>query len=57
MSVQVTTLLRKLRDGDQSALNELMPLVYGELRHIALAHMRRQSPGHTLQPTALVNEA
>lgn len=46
-----------MRDGDREALDELMPLVYGELRRIAGAFMRRQHPGHTLQPTALVNEA
>jgi RNA polymerase sigma-70 factor (ECF subfamily) len=57
MSTPITTLLHKLRDGEQSALHELMPLVYGELRRIAQLHMRRQRPGHTLQPTALVNEA
>ena len=39
------------------ALDELMPLVYAELRRIAESFMRRQPPGHTLQPTALVNEA
>ena len=53
----VTQLLRRLRDGQRSALDELMPLVYGELRGIARAFMRRQRPGHTLQPTALVHEA
>jgi RNA polymerase sigma factor (TIGR02999 family) len=53
----VTRLLHRLREGDRAALDELMPLVYGELRRIAQAFMRRQRPGHTLQPTALVNEA
>jgi RNA polymerase sigma factor (TIGR02999 family) len=53
----VTRLLRRLREGERSALDELMPLVYGELRAIARAFMRRQRPGHTLQPTALVHEA
>ncbi len=53
----VTRLLHRVREGDQAALDELMPLVYGELRRIAQAFMRRQHPGHTLQPTALVNEA
>ena len=53
----VTRLLRRLREGDGAALEELMPLVYGELRRIAGAVMRRQQPGATLQPTALVNEA
>src|SRR5580765_2335336 len=54
---QVTVLLGRLREGEQSALDELMPLVYGELRRIARSFMRGQRPGHTLQPTALVNEA
>ena len=53
----VTRLLRRMREGDRAALEELMPLVYGELRRIAGAVMRRQPPGATLQPTALVNEA
>ena len=57
MSSQITLLLQKLREGEPAALDELMPLVYGELRRIAGAFMRRQQPGHTLQPTALVNEA
>lgn len=54
---QVTVLLRRLHEGEQDALEQLMPLVYGELRRIAQSFMRRQRPGHTLQPTALVNEA
>jgi RNA polymerase sigma factor (TIGR02999 family) len=53
----VTRLLHRVRAGDRSALEELMPLVYAELRRIAQAFMRNQRPGHTLQPTALVNEA
>jgi RNA polymerase sigma-70 factor (ECF subfamily) len=53
----VTRLLHRVRAGERSALDELMPLVYGELRRIARAFMLRQHPGHTLQPTALVNEA
>jgi RNA polymerase sigma-70 factor, ECF subfamily len=56
-SHQVTHLLQRVRAGEQDALDELMPIVYGELRRIARAFMRRQQPGHTLQPTALVNEA
>jgi RNA polymerase sigma-70 factor, ECF subfamily len=54
---QVTQLLQRVREGDREALDELMPLVYGELRRIAAAFMKRQRPGDTLQPTALVNEA
>jgi RNA polymerase sigma-70 factor, ECF subfamily len=57
MKSQVTVLLKRLRDGDHSALDELMPLVYGDLRRIAQSFLRRQRPGHTLQPTALVHEA
>jgi RNA polymerase sigma factor (TIGR02999 family) len=53
----VSGLLQRVREGDRSALDELMPLVYGELRRIAQAFMRRQRPGHTLQPTAVVHEA
>jgi RNA polymerase sigma factor (TIGR02999 family) len=53
----VTVLLHRVRDGDRAALEELMPLVYAELRRIAGAFMREQPPGHTLQPTALINEA
>jgi RNA polymerase sigma factor (TIGR02999 family) len=54
---QVTVLLHKLRQGEQSALDQLMPLVYRELHRIAKSLMRRQPAHHTLQPTALVNEA
>ena len=57
MSSDVTELLQRVRAGDRAALDELMPVVYGELRRIARAFMRRQRRGHTLQPTALVNEA
>lgn len=53
----VTQLLSELRDGNQEAANQLVPLVYGELRRLASAYMRRERPGHTLQATALVNEA
>src|SRR5262249_59805427 len=44
-------------DGDQAALDKLMPLVYEELHRRAQRYMGRESPGHTLQTTALVNEA
>jgi RNA polymerase sigma factor (TIGR02999 family) len=57
MTAEVTVLLRRVREGEHAALDELMPLVYGELRRIAQSFMRRQRAGHTLQPTALVNEA
>ena len=49
---EVTRLLDRIRLGDRTALEELMPLVYTELRRIAGAFMRRQQAGHTLQPTA-----
>jgi RNA polymerase sigma factor (TIGR02999 family) len=44
-------------DGDQAALDKIMPLVYDELRRLAHRFMRREHPGHTLQTTALVDEA
>lgn len=53
----VTQLLMDWQAGDQSALARLMPVVYEELRRIAARAMRRETTGHTLQPTALVNEA
>ena len=43
--------------GDPSAVNELVPLVYDRMRALAARHLEHESPGHTLQPTALVNEA
>ncbi|MFN7948331.1 MAG: sigma-70 family RNA polymerase sigma factor [Blastocatellia bacterium] len=54
---EVTQLLAAWSNGDQAALDELMPLVYGELRRLARRYMNRENPGHTLQTTALVNEA
>ena len=56
-SQEVTRLLLAWRDGDQEALERLTPLVYGELRRMAHRYMRRESPDHTLQTSALVNEA
>jgi RNA polymerase sigma factor (TIGR02999 family) len=53
----VTKLLVDWSNGDQAALDQLMPLVYGELRRLAANYLRRERVGHTLQPTALVNEA
>ncbi len=53
----VTQLLQAWSDGDQAALEKLMPLVYGELHRLAKHYMARERPGHTLQTTALVNEA
>jgi RNA polymerase sigma factor (TIGR02999 family) len=52
----VTTLLLAWNNGDQEALDRLMPLVYDELRRLARRYMRSESPGHTLQATALVND-
>jgi RNA polymerase sigma factor (TIGR02999 family) len=54
---EVTALLVNWSNGDRHALDELMPLVYGELRRLAGSHLRRERSGHTLQSTALVNEA
>jgi len=56
-SQQITHLLLAWGQGDQAALDTLMPLVYGELRKVAARHLRGQRAGHTLQTTALVNEA
>ena len=53
----VTQLLEKWGEGDESALAELMPVIYSELRRLADAYLRRERRDHTLQPTALVNEA
>lgn len=53
---EVTALLLSWSGGDRDALARLMPLVYDELRRLALDHLRRERPDHTLQPTALVNE-
>jgi RNA polymerase sigma factor (TIGR02999 family) len=53
----VTQLLVDWRNGDPEALDKLMPLVYAELRRIASRYMKRERAGHTLQTTALVNEA
>jgi len=54
---EVTQLLRAWRDGDQRALDKLMPLIYDELKRIAARYLRNERRGHTLQTTALVNEA
>jgi len=54
---QVTQLLMSWSDGDKAALNQLIPLVHTELRRLAKRYMRRQNPGHTLQTSALINEA
>src|ERR1700678_2085987 len=54
---QVSSLLRAWGDGDQGALEKLTPIVYDELRRLARRHMKGERPGHSLQTTALVNEA
>src|SRR5881392_2498604 len=54
---RVTDLLTRWSNGDDAALAELTPLVYHELRRLAHRHMGGERPGHTLQTTALVNEA
>lgn len=54
---EVTELLSAWERGDQAALEQLIPLVYDELRQIAHRYLRRERAGHTLQTTALVNEA
>ena len=54
---QITELLAEWRDGNQSALDELYPLVYDELHRLARRYMSRERKDHTLQTTALINEA
>ena len=54
---EVTRLLKAMHDGDSEAAQNLLPLVYAELHRIAAAYMRRERTGHTLQATALINEA
>src|SRR5579864_4951037 len=54
---QITELLHQMRAGDESARGELMGVVYQTLHRIAESQLRKERPDHTLQPTALVNEA
>ena len=54
---EITQLLAEWRDGKQEALDELYPLVYAELHRLARRYMSRERKGHTLQTTALINEA
>ena len=54
---QVTLLLKAMKNGDESAAEKLLPLVYNELHRLAKSYMRRERSDHTLQPTALINEA
>lgn len=53
----VTRILKSIEDGDPKAADELLPLVYDELRKLAAAKMAAENPGHTLQATALVHDA
>ena len=56
-SHDVTRLLARWQEGDEAALQQLVPIVHEELRRLAQRQMAGERPGHTLQPTALVNEA
>jgi RNA polymerase sigma-70 factor, ECF subfamily len=56
-SQRITRLLGEIEAGKSASADELVPLLYGELRRLASSYLRRERPGHTLQPTALVNEA
>ncbi|MEP7340129.1 MAG: sigma-70 family RNA polymerase sigma factor [Acidobacteriota bacterium] len=57
MAEDITQLLLKWSDGDRSALDQLLPLVYNELRRLARSYLRRQAQQSVLQPTVLVHEA
>ena len=54
---EVTQLLNEMAKGDSGAAEKLLPLVYSELHRLAASYMRRERPDHTLQATALINEA
>jgi RNA polymerase sigma factor (TIGR02999 family) len=56
-SHEITQLLRAWSEGDQAALEQLVPLIHRELRRLAKGYMRKERPGHILQTTALINEA
>jgi RNA polymerase sigma-70 factor (ECF subfamily) len=56
-SDHITRLLRAWSDGDTLAADQVIPLVYSELRRLADGYLRRERPDHTLQPTALIHEA
>jgi RNA polymerase sigma factor (TIGR02999 family) len=57
VEAQVTVLLQQMREGDRAAADLLVPLLFRELHELARIYLRREGSGHTLQPTALVNEA
>ncbi len=56
-TLQIQRLLQEWREGDQCALDRLLPLVYSDLHRMAKLYMGRERPGHTLQATALVHES
>jgi len=56
-SDQTTEILQMVAAGDEKAADRLMPLVYDDFRRLANSYLQQESPGHTLRPTALVNEA
>jgi len=56
-SQEITRLLQGWNDGDEQALEKLTPVLYRELHRMAHRYMRQERPGHTLQTTALINEA
>lgn len=53
----ITVMLQRIEEGDSTAADQLLPLVYGELRRLAASRMANEAAGQTLQPTALVHEA
>jgi len=57
LMADVTQILSQIEQGDPSAAEQLLPLVYGELRKLAAAKMAQEKPGQTLQATSLVHEA
>jgi hypothetical protein len=54
MGTPISVLVHRYANGDKESLDQLLPLVYAELRRIAQKHLRDERSGHTLQPTALV---
>jgi RNA polymerase sigma factor (TIGR02999 family) len=57
VEVPVTVLLQQVREGDREAADRLVPVLFRELHNLACIYLKREGSGHTLQPTALVNEA
>ena len=56
-AADVTRLLQEWTNGEEQALDRLVPQIHRELRKLAASYLRKERPDHTLQPTALVNEA